>query len=589
MSLRKKINVIHFIAISTCVLFLTVCLHHMILSQAEERAIESSEQEVELIINTVGTLVNSMENFSKLAIVNQTSQYVLSRSSANQSTTLDHLENLNLMYASLNSLVNSSPLIDSVIVQSVNGNIYYSSNLSSITAQEMAVYPNERLLQAKGSAVWVETFQSPFLSDGRQKMMLAVGRKITNMNDGTTMGYVYLNIEEQKMAGLYGSKRESNDSQIRVLNDNGDILSSTDSSLLGRSIEHSEYWDMVKSGNKGYQIFREAGRNELVTFKKMEPIGWNIVYIEPTDRLMKDQWKITSFNIGFGIAALLLALFLSTFLSNRITKPLIRLSQAMTAVGDGNLDIRTQVAANDEIGRLAFKFNEMVGRIQELVQKVNDEEKHKRVLELRLLYSQIKPHFLYNTLEMIRSMTLMIAARDISNTVKALGDFYRTSLNNGGELTTAAVEKKHLESYLFIQTKRYSHIQYRIEFDQSIESCWIPKLLLQPLVENAIYHGLREKAEGAMCEVAGFIEPHDDGDIICFVVKDNGKGMDAEQISRIWSQGPDRRDLSHFGIRNVQERILLRYGGKYGITILPEAGGGVQVQVRLPIQSERNE
>lgn len=586
MSLRKKMLLINMMMILPSVLFLTVTLYRMTLQQVEERALSSSEHKVEYITNTVRTLFNDIENFSKLAIINKAYQSVL-KNSRGEVNELQELDDIQLMYAGLNSLVESNPYIDSVIIQSTIGNkIYHSDNITGVTEQVLSLKTREKLIGARGSPVWTETFKSPFQVNAEHKNLLSVGRRIINMNNGILTGYLYINIEEKKLSQLYGRDEQGMDSRIMIVNSEGVILSANDPKLVYRSIEQEIGLQNLAEGTS---IIKSGNQDMIVSSQALGINNWSVLYVVPTRSLMKDQWKITLFIIGFGVIGLLLAFLLSFIFSNWITRPIIRLFRAMTSVGGGNLDTRTTIDSNDEVGRLAHKFNEMVSRIQKLMDAINREEKQKRELELRLTYSQIKPHFLYNTLEMVRSMALMIQAPDISKVVKALGDFYRMSLNNGQELIPVSQERKHLESYLYIQKIRYRHIDYRIEFDERIKEGWIPNMLLQPLVENAIYHGLREKQHGALCEIDGVVELHKGAEIVCFTVKDNGKGMSGEQLTRIWRQEETRLDLSSFGIRNVQERIRLRYGPDYGITICSKPGEGVEVALRLPLVYDKTE
>lgn len=585
MSIRKKIQLIHVFIILPSIVLLTVTLYQMTLSQVEKRALHSSEQKLELITNTVGTLFNDIENFSKLSMINKTYQSVLMKST--ESSELQRLDDVQTMYASLNTLVESNPYIDSVVILPAEGDqIYNSDNMSNVTPQSVRVYPKEQLIDAKGAAVWIETFESLFLVNDRHKNLLSIGRRIININDGQLMGYIYINIDERKLAKIYSS--DDAESKIMLVNADGKILSSNDPNLLYQS--SNAMYGTILGGADGAVIVKYGKQNILAATKLLDKkSGWRAVYAVPTKELMKDQWKITLFILGFGIVGLLLAIILSSIFSNWITRPIMQLSRVMTAVGDGRLDTRAPVGSGDEVGRLARKFNEMVGRIQDLMHAVSREEKQKRELELRLSYSQIKPHFLYNTLEMIRSMALMMQAHDIGKVVKSLGDFYRMSINRGQELIPVTQERKHLESYLYIQKFRYRHIEYRIDFDSRIEGCRIPNMLLQPLVENAIYHGLRDKQEGALCEITGRIEEKEGAQAICFTVKDNGNGMNAEKLERIWRNDRMLPGLSSFGIGNVQERIRLRYGPPFGLSIISGPGEGVEVQLRIPIAFENSE
>lgn len=585
MPIRKKIQFINVIIILPSIVFLTITLYQMTLNQAEERALRSSEQKIGHITNTINTLFNDIENFSKLSIINKTYQSVL-MDTKEENSELQKLDDIQSMYASLNSLVESNPYIDSVVIQSTDGSkIYYSDNMSNVTDSSVNVYPKEQLIAAKGTAVWIGTFESSFLVNDKRKSLLAIGRRIININNGLLMGYIYINIDERKLSNIY-----SNDdlrSHIMIVNAEGTILSANDPEIVYQST-HDLFGRMIVDGN-GSTIFNNGKMNILVSSKVMDKNGWRAVYAVPTKELMKGQWKITLFILGFGLTGLLLSLILSIIFSKWITNPIMQLSRAMTAVGDGKLHTRTIVTSNDEVGRLAYKFNEMVSRIQDLMHTINHEEKQKRKLELRLSYSQIKPHFLYNTLEMIRSMALMKQAHDIGKVVKSLGDFYRMSLNRGQELIPVSQERKHLESYLYIQTIRYHRMHYRIEFDSRIEGCWIPNMLLQPLVENAVYHGLREKQEGALCEITGGIEEMNGVEVLCFTVKDNGNGMSEEKLQRIWQHEQSHHGLSSFGISNIQERIRLRYGEPFGITIFSKPGEGVEVQLRIPLVFEKTE
>ncbi|KQO18432.1 hypothetical protein ASF12_07430 [Paenibacillus sp. Leaf72] len=575
MGIRSKMLIINLLVIFPSVLLLTITLYHMTKQQAVERAASSSQYKVSLISNTISTLFNDIENYSKLAIVNKTYQSVLK---SNRMAQWHEIENIQLLYASLNSLVESNPYINSVIIQSIKSDkLYYSENLTNVGANAADLYPKEQMIAAAGSPVWIETFESPFLVNAEKVNVMAVGRRIIDIDDGMTTGFIFINIDERKLSQLYGRDEEHLDSKMMITNAAGTIISANDPELLHKSVYDEVY------ANEGRLI---------ISSMEMEQNDWKIVYAVPTQTLMKDQWKITLFIVGFGVAGLLIAFALSAVFSRWITRPIIQLSRTIKAVSEGNLDARAVVSNNDEIGRVAHKFNEMIGQIQDLLQTINQEGRQKRLLGLRLLYSQIKPHFMYNTLEMVRSMALMVNARDVSRVVKAMGDFYRTSLNNGQELIPVSQERKHLESYLYIQKVRYSYIDYRIEMDEAIESCWIANMLLQPLVENAIQHGLRDKHEGALCSITGRKTEENGRQLLIFTVRDNGSGMSAEQLNRIWlgkEKDGEHHDLDSFGIGSVQERILLLYGENYGLSITSTLGEGVQAELRVPLAASRGE
>jgi|GEM_PF-3529846 len=575
--IRKKLQVINLIAITTGILLLAFCLYFILLHQATQRAAGSSEQKLMQKTSTIDTLLSGIEDYSKLTIFNNLTQTLLGEEKDASGPT--EMEIIRMMYVTLTSMVESNPHIDSVIVQSMSGEIYHSNNLTNVTSDSLRLFSHQALDNAHGSPVWLQTRESPFQSYQKNKSILTLGRLIINMNTGKPIGYMYVNIDESVLSRLYGNDEKGLRSQIMIVNDTDSIISANVKAQLYESIREKSYTSWIHSRNQGGRIFQDDQGKVLVAVRSLDRLDGKMVYIVPIADLMKDQWGIALLIIGFGAAGLLTAFLLSVVFSYRITKPLLQLRQTMLSVGNGDMKQRATVTSRDEIGQLALNFNQMIKRVQELLRKVNEEEKQKRKIELQLMYSQIKPHFLYNTLEMIRSMALMVSAREINNVVKALSDFYRLSLSDGREWVTAALEKKHVENYLYIQRMRYKHIQYRVEFAPEIENLYVPIMLLQPLVENAIQHGLRGRKNDSLCEVLGKIEDEK----LLFIVKDNGVGMTKVQIGQIWSRLDQK---NHFGIRNVQERIQFRFGKNYGLTIFSEYGRGVEVQVRLPILHE---
>ncbi|MFF2908015.1 sensor histidine kinase [Paenibacillus sp. NPDC057934] len=577
LSLRQKMNITNILIVSLALVFFTVNIYRVVFNQTLERTAANSQQEVNLMAKSLGTALLSVQNFSKLALINQATQNVLSQKEGTSSDGAG----LKSIYNTLAAMLESEPNIDSVIIESNKGELYYTSNLTNVSLQSLSVYPKEAIDAARGGAVWVDTFRPSFLSGTKNKKMISVSRVIKSMEKGTPLGYLYVNMDERMLAQLYHNDQNELNSTL-IVNPDGIILSSTAEALVSKSITGYSYAEWVNGTNEGSQIFDVEGQEYLVSFQKLEPYGWKVIHLVPTSTLTQGYWKITLLMIVFALISILTAIGLSTVFSRLLTRPLIRLSKAIVEVGAGNLNTRAPVETQDEFSQLGTTFNEMVDRIQDLVYRVEDEAKKQRLLELRLLYSQIKPHFLYNTLETIRSMAVMANAKEISNMLKALGDFFRISLSNGQELISVAQEEKHLKSYLYIQQIRFSRLQYRIQFDPTISTCMVPTMLLQPLVENAIQHGIRMMPGGGLCEILGFMEQDGEQKHLCFVVRDNGKGMSAEQERQIWSNSGDE-ELYSFGLKNIQDRIRLRFGEPYGITIFSEPGQGVKVLVRLPL------
>lgn len=577
MPLRRKIIISNIIIVSLALIIFMISIYKIVFDQTLERTTASSQQEVKLMSQSLETVFISVQNFSKFALINQDTQKVLSDDTG-VSTDISALKSI---HNTLAAMLETEPNIDSVIIESMTGELYFTSNLTGVTSESLNVYPKEKINEAKGGAVWVYPLQPSFLSDMKSKNMISICRMIMSMEKGTPLGYIYVNIDERTLADLYHSDHIEQNPTL-VVNEDGIIVSANEAALVSHPIEDDSLASWVKSTAAGNRINDARGKRYLVSLQSLNPYGLKVVHLVTTSALTYGYWKIALLLVIFGLISMLSAALLSFVFTRRLTRPLSQLSEVIVEVGAGNFDRRAPADTNDEIGRLGATFNEMVDHIQGLVLRIEEEEKTKRLLELRLLYSQIKPHFLYNTLDTIRSMAVMANARDISDILKALGEFFRISLSNGQEWITSAQEKKHLESYLYIQKIRFKKLNYRISFDPEIELCQVPTMLLQPLVENAIHHGIRGMQGEGWCEILGYIEETGEQCNLCFIVRDNGKGMSEEQQRLIWSND-DGDELYSFGLKNIQDRIQLRFGESYGISLSSEPGSGVEVKVRLPL------
>lgn len=582
MPLRQKILLSNLLIVSLALVIFMISIHRIVFNLTLERTMTSSQQEVKLVKQSMETVFRSVQNFSKFVLIHQDTQKLLS--SDNEAN--HDVAALKSIYSTLAAMLETEPNIDSVIIESMSGDVYFTSNLTGVTAKSLDIYPKDQIDRARGGAVWTALLQPDFLSEMQHKNMISVCRVIMSMENGTPLGYIYVNIDERTLARLYHNGQQDQNSTL-LIDREGVIISADNAARINKPIEDESLANWVGSVSEGSRMERISGEQYLAFSQDLSAYGWKIIRLVTIAELTRGYWKIMLLLIGFGLISMVSAVVLSLIFTRLLTRPLSQLSQVIVDVGAGDLTRRAKIDTQDEVGRLGATFNEMVGHIQGLMARVEEEERTKRMLELRLLYSQIKPHFLYNTLDTIRAMAVMSNQQDISSILKALGEFYRLSLSNGQELITAAQERRHLESYLYIQQIRFSKLQYHISFDPDIENCQIPTMLLQPLVENAIHHGIRGMTDGGFCEIVGYEESSDEQSHLCFIVRDNGKGMNEEQRSLIWLDSAEEEDYS-FGLKNIQDRIKLRFGEAYGVSLSSEPGQGTEVNIRLPLIRQEN-
>ena len=264
-----------------------------------------------------------------------------------------------------------------------------------------------------------------------------------------------------------------------------------------------------------------------------------------------------------------------------IIQPISQLNQATEKIAQGDFNARAQADSDDEVAELAVSFNKMAGSMQSLIDKVKEDERKMRKADLRLLQEQIQPHFLYNTLDTIVWLIESNEPDEAVTMVVTLSDFFREILSKGKEFISIKEEEKHISSYLQIQEMRYRDIlEYDIQLDQVIYKYQILKLTLQPVVENALYHGIKYKRANGCIHIHGEKE----GDIIRLTVRDDGVGMDEEELAQLRQQieKPCQETEKGFGLANVNERIHMYFGYEYGMKIESEKGKGTTVEIVIP-------
>ncbi|MGO5014569.1 histidine kinase [Niallia sp. Sow4_A1] len=342
--------------------------------------------------------------------------------------------------------------------------------------------------------------------------------------------------------------------------------------------------DRLLMSEKGSFEETVKGNHYLVNFKQSEITGWNIIGVTYADDVNADINKIRQLTLVIAVGSLIVVVLISVYLTNILTNPIRDLRRTIKQFADDNLDMRAQVKTKDEIGQLASSFNELMNRIQWLVQKTRDDQVKIRKIEMKALQELIKPHFVYNTLDSIIGLLEEDRIEEALDLIEALGMFFRTSLSHGKDVILIGAEVEHIRNYFSIQKFRFfNKFDTRVEIDEAILNYETVKLILQPLVENAIYHGVRLMKKKGLIEIKG---KKKDGVVILEVV-DNGLGMTAEKVKHINNvltgieKIEDEND--YFGIRNVNERIKLTYGNEYGIYFESKQNEGTSVTVILPI------
>ena len=284
--------------------------------------------------------------------------------------------------------------------------------------------------------------------------------------------------------------------------------------------------------------------------------------------------------VAFGLISVLIV-FLSYYIPLSITRPIRKLSEVTDQVAKGDLSVRSDVRTGAEVTMLNDSLNTMIDKINELLEQVKKEQVSLRKAEFELLQSQINPHFLYNTLDTIVWLAESGEQKKVVRMVGSLSDFFRASLNQGKDIVSIREELMHVRSYLEIQQVRYQDImQYEINIPEELNPYMIPKITIQPLVENALYHGIKNKRGLGKIIITGVKEK----DYFRLIIEDNGIGINKDRLMQIRNEINNNKldGKGIYGLYNVNERIRLNFGEEYGVSIESNYGEGTTVSIKLP-------
>ena len=302
--------------------------------------------------------------------------------------------------------------------------------------------------------------------------------------------------------------------------------------------------------------------------------------------IRKDVTRAIEITVAIILLILASTFLLSRKISHNLTKGIDQLRMVSRKAGHGDFSVRANMEDGDkELQELADGFNQMVERIGNLIKDIQVEQLNLRTTEQKLLQAQINPHFLYNTLDAIIWLAEAGEKEQVIAMVTALSDFFRTTLSKGRDFISVEEEESHIRSYLQIQQFRYQDIlEYEIDIPKEMHEYQILKLTLQPLVENALYHGIKNKRGLGHIRVSG----HMDSGYLVFLVTDNGQGMTPEKLVEVQEEmnsehlNEKNADPSGFGLYNVVQRIKLNYGPQYGIWLSSVYGEGTEARVEIP-------
>lgn len=442
---------------------------------------------------------------------------------------------------------------------------------------------NERLADSSGQPLWLPTKieEIEILSGKFKKNYFTLARKVVDFNTLKDYGYLLIDLEEHILEQAYSSLLDNDKVEVLICDDQGNIISHSDKEKIGSSIKTEPYGKTVLEDINGHNYVQyKIDIDKVAIYSTISNNGWKIIKTVPTNYLYEELNHIQKYFVAGAIIYCFVILLYILLFSIRFTEPMMKMMSVIKKVEQGDLTVRTEVKTNDEVGQLGNSLNNMIGEMQVLIDQLIKEEQEKKEVELEALHAQINPHFLYNTLNTIKWMAKIQGNSGVSKAITALVKLLRISTNLGRGMISLREEIDYVMNYIVIQKLRFSkaiNIEYNI--DEGCLEHTVPKLILQPIVENSIIHGMEDDEHDLNISINGFVKD----ERLIVEVLDDGPGIEDDIIKDILNNASDKNKFSKVGLNNVNQRIKLYCGSEFGLKIETELGAGTKVVVTLPV------
>ncbi len=585
---RKKINIlIPFKSIRTSMIFwfLLLIVTTLIIFSATslnytentvmETSIDYTTRLVSQINRDIDSYINYMENISSLVVNSgDVSEYLFS---AAEETEKEQL--YNRIITQFNTVVETREDISNIgvvtkekqyIINGGDDQLNENILLKDVDWYTRAMETGESVLTAS---------HVQHVIQNNYKWVVTLSKGIVNPETGKNGAVFFIDLNYKLLKDLCENNSLANNSYVFIVDETGKIIYHPKQQLLYSGLK-TEKIEQVLACDSSYFIINEGDAAKLYTVVVSEKTGWRVVGVADFSELMKSQKEAQNLYFFTAIVIFLTAILLSTMLAAAITRPVKQLMDSMKEVERGNFEkANVDVWQGNEIGSLGNSFNIMTEKIRQLMEQNTAVQEQKRRSELQALRSQINPHFLYNTLDSIIWMAEGEKNKEVVLMTAALARLLRQSISNDNERIPLEKEIEHTRSYLTIQQMRYKDkLEYEIDVAPDIQKEMVINLILQPLVENAIYHGIKYKGSKGKITIRGVGEEQ----WIILQVSDDGNGMDEETLANIMDKSKAKEGTGGVGVYNVHTRLQLYYGEAYGLHFESAPGEGTTVTVTIP-------
>ena len=565
-----------------------------------------------LILSAVVIVTGVSMKFTNTSIFENSSEYthtIIQQMNQNIDSYIDYMENIAYLISSnedvqdylfdekidnegryrilnqFQTILDSRSDIRNVGIISKNGRMLINDGSKSVN-QDLDLNTQEWYATAleKPNGPILTSSHVQHIISGERPWVITLSRGIRDRSgSGEKEGVFFIDLNYSAISELCDQSTVGTKGYAFILDAKGNIVYHPQQQQLYNELQ-TENISLIMDTDEDTVLTGTGNDGKLYSISRSEKTGWTVVDCTNVKELLSKSRQAQSVYVLTAIILVIVALLFSRFMARSITLPIQKLRDSMKKVQEGDFSVSDVVVdSRNEIGSLTKSFDVMTHRIHELMEQNVHEQEEKRKSELKALQSQINPHFLYNTLDSIIWMAEGKKNEEVVLMTASLARLLRQSISNEDEVVPIANEVEYARGYLTIQKMRYKDkLEFQIEVDSSILYIPLIKLVLQPIIENAIYHGLKYKESKGLLIVKGFMK---DGNAVLQVI-DDGVGMDEETLAHIYDKHKVNYHSNGVGVYNVQKRLKLYYGEDYGITYTSELGKGTTATITIPGRQE---
>ncbi|MDD3996873.1 MAG: sensor histidine kinase [Sphaerochaetaceae bacterium] len=582
LSITKKIYIPNFLIIILLIVVSVYTANKVFSVRMVDQVKETTGQSLDIIIQSMDSVLNNIGEAAEIVSRNETVQSVLKKlDERDEQQEEDHYF---LIRSVLQEIVYLRNAINGVTVYTKEGIRVGSQSISGKSFSTSSVLNQDLVKMAisqPGQNIWIDPEDLSYSGENKGIVGPILLRGIKKQSSGSVVGILQISVSESIFSSLYSHLDYGPTGRFVVLDSRGTLKfpeRSYQTSFLDtlyRAFVDWKHGDFITENT-----YNTSEGSTLIMLKELSKMGWAVLAVVPLDDFLAISRSFSPLLYLIGALFIILELLFAAFVTRTISKPIVNLSDSMRKVGKGDYSLRLARDSHDEIGDLVDSFNHMLVETSSLMEQIYQQNKRERELELLALQSQIKPHFLYNSLETIASLIQLEQQEQAFELIKAVSLFFKGVLSKGKPIITIAEEIETIRYYMAIQQTRYPNkLTYAIDIDEELLKQPIVKLTLQPLVENSIYHGLKAIHDKGMVRISGWRE----NDVVRLRVFDNGAGISPEKMNELVDEnGNIMTESGGFGISSVDQRIKQYFGNQYGVTISSRHNFWTQVLVTIP-------